>query len=184
MSIFPRSFSSILIVVAFIVLAILASLAYNSESDESSNLKESQFYQGTKTFVEKAFWVAKSLSNVNSVKNSSLADKMTSSLVEKKLDNLGSISDLSIQNNNSLVNLEEKMPLAEEIIVSKTFAELKNNLKEGFNEDSLKEVQPNLKKIISFEKMENGLEIILRIKNEEERKIILPLKLKGGSSLE
>ena len=121
MSIFPRSFSSILIVVAFIVLAIFASLAYNSGADESADLEGNQFYQGAKTFMGKAFWIAKSLSNVNSVKNSSLADKMTSSLVEANLNNSGNGLDLSSQNNDSVLSAGEETPLAEEVAAPKTF---------------------------------------------------------------
>ncbi len=156
MSIFPRSLSSILIVVVFIVLAILASLAYSSDSDPSTELEANPYYQKTQSFIGKAIIVAKNLSNINSTKNSSITSRVSTAFIE---DNLAD-------------TLEEPSESSFSDLYSKTKDDVQNKL----SAETISDLKPNLEKIVSFEKTERGLEIILRIKNEEEKKIVLPFK--------
>lgn len=111
-----RSVSSLLLVVAFLVLTALTVLIYNTNSEQKEQLNNNPFYQKAKSVGEIVLFFSKTLADANLNKNIGFGQEIKDKITVSNIDNLlsgGNNNSNNSQEGNSSDNLNSQTTILE-----------------------------------------------------------------------
>jgi len=157
-----HSISSILTIVIFLVLAVMASVMYSGDESKKAEMEESILYQKTQMIFNTVFSAAKGLAEVNLDKNIGFGKKIKDQIAELDLQN---VNWSEFDENNQIADKTSE----------NYWSALVSRFKDEWQESSQELDQNNLQKVFDWQSTERGAEVLLNLA-DKEYKVILPFR--------
>ncbi len=149
MAIFSRSVKSFILVVGFLILTAVAAVIYGGDEARKQNMQNSVFWQKTQSALSAVWALGTGLGNNNDV-GTALKEKVAT-------ETPGFWADLKARFQTEWQKVDTSKLNSEDIKAAATASD----------------------KFLSWERNENGVTLIFRLKSGEEYKLNLPFKFLG-----
>ncbi len=159
-----RSISSILTIVIFLVLAALSTVMYSGDEEKKAEMENNLFYQKTRLVFDTVFSVARELAEINLDKNIGFGKK-----IKNQVEDL----DLAEINWSKL----EVTDSIEDPSSESSWLQFMSRFKNEWQNSQAESNQTSLDSFFSWQRTEQGMELIFRPENEKEYRLPVPLKL-------
>lgn len=188
-----RSLSALVTVVVFLGLAALASVNYNSSSEQKQALEENAWYQKGKKMFIALLASATFLADANLNKNIGWGQKIKDRALKLDYQKFSEKTKLFFGASSSPSLLESQDSSLDSQVLAKVtepetepnasstslIAEISQRLEMELKSQSIDEVNTDLSNLLDYQRTATGADLILKFKNGQEYHLGLPFKVLG-----